>query len=376
LVYPTDFSISGPTSNIVQGSSAVYTFSMNSTNPSDYPVTMSMQFAGAFITSVEPFPTTNIYWTAPGVLKPGYNNTRTLKWDNPYIVDGEYGYIRIGVVNACTNTLSNPDYLYVTGSVTNTTTSTTSTSTTSTSTTSTTTAAPTTTSTTTQNPNLPVDVANLTFWNSCQTYTAGAVSWADSSGNGNSCIISGSTMNISGSLGIAFNGTNNFLTYPLSMSNQPSLTDGWTLQFMGSMYDEVTVRDLFGKKDSQTGWETDWEANLDRFVWRNAPGIDKLFTYSAPNVEATKRLYTFRYTYGSANPTIAMFVDGTLIASMAGGDFNWTEDTFDKLTFGFTPNTDATYFKGTVTDILLYKKSLSTPEIQSNYTLLIGKSCP
>jgi len=257
-----------------------------------------------------------------------------------------------------------------------TTTTTTSTSTTSTSTTSTTTAAPTTTSTTTLNPNFPVDVANLTFWNSCQSYTSSAVSWIDSSGNGNNAIISGSTMATSGSLGIAFNGTNNFLTYPLSMSNQPSLTDGWTLQFMGSMYDEVTVRDLFGKKDSQTGWEIDWEANLDRFVWRNAPGSDIHFTYNAANVEAIRRLYTFRYTYGSANATIATFVDGTLIASASGGDFNWTEDTFDKLTFGFTDNLDATYFKGTVSDILLYKKSLSTNEIQSNYNLLVSRSCP
>lgn len=145
---------------------------------------------------------------------------------------------------------------------------------------------------------------------------------------------------------------------------------------MGSMYDEATVRDLFGKKDSQTGWEIDWEANLDRFVWRNAPGVDKHFTYNAANVEAIRRLYTFRYTYGTTNATIATFVDSTLIATASGGDFNWTEDTFDKLTFGFTPNTDATYFKGTVTDILLYKKSLSTPEIQSNYNLLVSRSCP
>jgi hypothetical protein len=135
LVYPTDFSVSGQSSNIVQGSSHVYTFSMNSTNPSDYPVTMSMQQLGGFITSIEPFPQQNIYWEAPGVLRPGYNDTRTIKWVDPYNLDGKYGYIRFGVINPCTNTLGNPAYFYVTGSVASTSTTTTSTSTTTTSTT-------------------------------------------------------------------------------------------------------------------------------------------------------------------------------------------------------------------------------------------------
>jgi len=141
LTYPTDFSISGPTQNIYTGQSADYTFNMNSTNPLDYPVTMSMQFAGAYITSIETYPSTLILWSAPGVLAPGRDNVRTLKWDNPYIVSGQYGFIRIGVKNACTDTLSTPDYLYVTGSVISTSTSTTTLPSTTT-TTSTTTAAP------------------------------------------------------------------------------------------------------------------------------------------------------------------------------------------------------------------------------------------
>jgi hypothetical protein len=141
LTYPTDFSISGPTQNIYTGQSADYTFNMNSTNPLDYPVTMSMQFAGAYITSIETYPSTLILWSAPGVLAPGRDNVRTLKWDNPYIVSGQYGFIRIGVKNACTDTLSTPDYFYVTGSVNTTSTSTTTLPSTTT-TTSTTTAAP------------------------------------------------------------------------------------------------------------------------------------------------------------------------------------------------------------------------------------------
>ena len=146
LVYPTDFSISGPSASISTNQSANYTFNLNSTNPADYPFTMSMQIAGGYITSIETYPSTLILWSAPGVLAPGRDNTRTILWSDPYIVGGQYGFIRIGVKNPCTDTLSNPNYFYVTGSVNTTSTSTTTlpstTTTTSTSTTTTTTAAP------------------------------------------------------------------------------------------------------------------------------------------------------------------------------------------------------------------------------------------
>ena len=146
LTYPTDFSISGLSASISTNQEVVYTFNMDSTNPLDYPVTMSMQFLGGYITSPETYPSTFIGWDAPGVLGVGRDNTRTIKWVDPYVLYGQYGYIRIGVKNACTNTLGTPDYFYVTGSVNSTSTSTTTlpstTTTTSTSTTTTTTAAP------------------------------------------------------------------------------------------------------------------------------------------------------------------------------------------------------------------------------------------
>jgi hypothetical protein len=140
LVYdtPGGFGISGPTTAVVgtfsSGPFYTYTFYCSSTIPADYPFTMSIQQAGPVIVN---YPgsvgTTNlITWNGPGVLAPGYYDTRQV------YMQAVPGYWRIGVINRCTDTLGNPDYFYINPEATTTTTSTTST-TTSTSTTSTTT---------------------------------------------------------------------------------------------------------------------------------------------------------------------------------------------------------------------------------------------
>ena len=140
LVYntPGGFGISGPSTAVVgtfaSGPFYTYTFYCASTIPADYPFTMSIQQAGPVIVN---YPgtvgTTNlIIWNAPGVLAPGYYDTRQV------YMQAVPGYWRIGVQNACTNTLGDPDYFFITAEATTTTTST-STSTTTTTSTSTTT---------------------------------------------------------------------------------------------------------------------------------------------------------------------------------------------------------------------------------------------
>lgn len=138
LVYnaPGGYSISGPTSAVVgtfgSGPYYTYTFICSSTIPADYPVTMAIQQAGPVIINYPGSPLTSntIVWNAPGVLAPGYYDTRQV------YMQAVPGYWRVGVQNACTDTLGDPDYFFITAEATTTTTST---STTSTSTTTTTT---------------------------------------------------------------------------------------------------------------------------------------------------------------------------------------------------------------------------------------------
>jgi hypothetical protein len=140
LVYnaPGGYSISGPTTAVVgtfgSGPFYTYTFICSSTIPADYPVTMAFQQAGPVIVNYPGAPLTSntIVWNAPGVLAPGYYDTRQV------YMQAVPGYWRVGVQNVCTNTLGDPDYFFITAEATTTTTST-STTTTSTSTTTTTT---------------------------------------------------------------------------------------------------------------------------------------------------------------------------------------------------------------------------------------------
>jgi hypothetical protein len=140
LVYntPGGFGISGPSTAVVgtfaSGPFYTYTFYCASTIPADYPFTMSIQQAGPVIVN---YPgtvgTTNlIIWNAPGVLAPGYYDTRQV------YMQAVPGYWRIGVQNVCTNTLGDPDYFFITAEATTTTTSTSTSTSTSTTTTTTT----------------------------------------------------------------------------------------------------------------------------------------------------------------------------------------------------------------------------------------------
>jgi hypothetical protein len=46
------------------------------------------------------------------------------------------------------------------------------------------------------------------------------------------------------------------------------------------------------------------------------------------------------------------------------------------LKFGFNANTDATYFKGTIQDLVVYNRELSGAEITTNYGVLSNRVCP
>jgi hypothetical protein len=167
--------------------------------------------------------------------------------------------------------------------------------TTSTSTTSTSTST-TSTSTTTQGPTTtttagPVVTDGLVTWNSCNTFVINSNQWPDSSGNGNSATIFGSQMYASGSLGIAFNGTDNYLQYVQPLTNQP--TNNWTMQFFGTLFNDGISRDLFCKVDYTNGWDSIWNPVLPAgrlFVFRDVAGNDK--TRAFTNVTAVKQLIT------------------------------------------------------------------------------------
>jgi hypothetical protein len=209
----------------------------------------------------------------------------------------------------------------------------------------------------------------LVVWNSCDTIAPTWGIWYDKSGNNNHALISGSTLTNSGSLGIAFNGTNNYLTYPEPLANTP--TNNWTLNIFGTLFSDGVNRDLFCKDSYISGWDTIWAAANSKMVYRDQAGFDANMNFT--NVPAVKQLITI---VGSpVNDYLELYKNGVFITevqSAAIADFNAS---ILPLKFGFNGNSDATYFKGTVQDILIYNRVLTPTEILQNYNNLVTTSC-
>jgi hypothetical protein len=248
-----------------------------------------------------------------------------------------------------------------------TTTSTTSTSTTSTSTTSTTTSGPTTTTTsapttTTTSAPLPIVEAGLIIWNHFTDYNSGSGTVTDRSPNGNTAIVSGSTLVASASLGLEFNGTNNFFTYPEPVNATP--TGSFTLQFYGTINFDSENRDYFCKNSFEDGWDT-VATPYPEIVYRPVAGSD--ISLDGPIDGAAVKLITT--TFDTAG-TCELYIDDTLIVSKSSLIEAFNSGSAIPFTFGFNPQSDGTYFKGTFKDITLYNRILTAGEVTTNYNAL------
>jgi hypothetical protein len=240
---------------------------------------------------------------------------------------------------------------------------------TTTTTTSTTTTTTTTSTTTTSTTCPPATIVSdgLTLYNRCCSLS-GSI-WYDVSGNGNHALVSGSTLVQSGSLGLEFNGTNNYLTYPASLTATPS--SSWTMQWYGTFYNTGSNRDLFGKVDYQDGWDTIYGPNYfgagQYVAFRDVSGQDnnKVFT----NTPAVKILLTM--ACNADTDKVSFFVNttnfGTGSANTPVNDFSVSSG---PLRFGFNTDTDATYFKGTMSDLIIYNRILTEAEVTTNYNTL------
>jgi hypothetical protein len=213
-------------------------------------------------------------------------------------------------------------------------------------------------------PNFPIS-SSLVIWNALSGLTGST--WYDYSNNGNNGTISGTTLTLSGSLGYAFNGTNNYVTYPTTLVAEPS--SSYTLQYYGTLPSESTNRDFFVKGYYNDGWDTIYRGSDTKdFVYRGEAGFDKVSAAITP-VYAQKQLITIRVD--STTNLMDLYVNNTSLGNFSRiGYINEFNTGTIPLAFGWNIDGDSTYWKGAVSDLLVFNKVLSATEISQSYAYL------
>jgi len=208
--------------------------------------------------------------------------------------------------------------------------------------------------------------SSLVIWSDTTSLTGSY--WYDLSGKGNHGLISGSTLTLSGSLGYGFNGTNNYVTYPITLNGQPS--SSYTVQYYGSIPSESLNRDFFVKQVYSNGWDMlyDGASSPDRFVFRDVAAADKRANIT-PTL-ATKQLITI--TVNADTDLMELYLNDTFVTNFTAGGVNNFNVATQPLVFGFNTDGDATYWKGAVSDLLLFNKVLSATEVSQSYSYLIN----
>ena len=196
--------------------------------------------------------------------------------------------------------------------------------------------------------------------------------WYDLSGNGNNALISGSTMYTTGSggsLGWKFNGINNYLTFPISMSAFNSTSQSFTLQWYGTKMNEG---------DAWYHWSgSGAQSRGDGYGAVSSYGTDWLNLQQANQ----KTLYTWVQTnYGGSGGAVAwakLYINDSIF---------WSQ--YDQIIFKNSqptsaPNvpwqfgygtqtgsygiTNLKYLNGSASDLLFYDRALDVTEVANNY---------
>jgi len=199
----------------------------------------------------------------------------------------------------------------------------------------------------------------LTFWTTYSSLTGSY--WYDISGNQNTGSVSGSTITPTNNL-VPFNGTNNSILFPVTMSAQPS--SSMTMIIYGQFISSSQNRDLFCREDYTNGWDTIYSYSNSRLTFRDNAGADG-------NLNVTQFVnQNVCYAITVTNNSQQSFVNGNKFSTATAPFNGFTAGGTKNLAFGFNANSDATYFSGSVSDLLLYNRILSQSEILSVYNYL------
>ncbi len=150
---------------------------------------------------------------------------------------------------------------------------------------------------------------------------------------------------------ISLNGTNQYISIPLSSSLQQTTAITFSVWADATDWSSNTAQRLLSCEGTNKGYGISaGSANVS----------DKSVTY---DVSLKKGWHFFLATYGGGE--LKAYIDGKEVGTKATGVNNITYDA-SNLIIGAKPGL-ANYFKGSIDDIRLYDKKLSLAEIRQNY---------
>jgi len=208
----------------------------------------------------------------------------------------------------------------------------------------------------------PLPTGGLVLYNEWQNITGST--WTDSSGNGNDGLISGSTLtSASAYLGVFFNGTDNYVTYPQPLIAEPS--SSWTLVLQSRLNNFQSPKDLFCKDNYSDGWDLlfasgNFTTTNPSFRYRDVAGSDKVAS-SRQIAALDTQVYTM--TFDATTDIAKLYYNGVFLVNFSSGQINNFNVSSLPLKFGYNTNTDANIFQGYVKNILVYNKVLTADEI-------------
>lgn len=246
------------------------------------------------------------------------------------------------------------------------------------------------------------------FWGDVNSYDSGSGLWLDKSGNENHAIVSGSALVQTGSLGLVFNGTNNYLIWDSGAFGVSTCLDGeFTIQI--TMQPDISVTTnpwnttaLFDRNETIQGgtglMNLYYNDGLDAgsvptqgSSFNPATANRNLYLYGANASDAgyfTSSVQTISWRFTPTTQSVEYPYEYEYFISGFGeqqytnaGNIEFVNGETPTKTFGLPIYTSTgtagggldltyNYFKGIVRDILIYKRGLSDYEIYRNSILL------
>jgi hypothetical protein len=205
-----------------------------------------------------------------------------------------------------------------------------------------------------------------------KSYTGSGTTWIDLSGNGNNGTLTNSPTYSSTNKGsFAFNGTNNEVTTTTQFTNPQTFSVGaW---FKTSTADG---KKIIGFESNQTGGS----GNSERSIYIGTDGKLNFFLYApiggtktatSPLTYNDNNWHYGLATYGGEGTTMRLYVDGASVATAdasAAQNYNgWWRIAGQ----GYGAVTG--FFTGSISNVHVYNRGLSSDEILQNFNALRGR---